>query len=68
MDGGAWPFLVGGVTCLVNSDNERDLGLLNRRVSAGTRFRLGVGRLYDANAYVAGFALVTSLLRGTVGD
>ena len=28
MDGGAWPFLVGGVICLVNSDNERDSGLL----------------------------------------
>lgn len=25
----AWPFLVGGVICLVNSDNERDLNLLN---------------------------------------
>ena len=31
MGGGAWPFLVGGVICLVNSDNERDLNLLNRR-------------------------------------
>ena len=30
MDGGAWPFLVGGVICLVNSDNERDFSLLNR--------------------------------------
>ena len=29
MGGGAWPFLVGGVICLVNSDNERDLILLN---------------------------------------
>ncbi len=29
MGGGAWPFLVGGVICLVNSDNERDSGLLN---------------------------------------
>ncbi len=29
MDGGAWPFLVGGVICLVNSDNERDSSLLN---------------------------------------
>ena len=29
MDGGAWPFVVGGVICLVNSDNERDSGLLN---------------------------------------
>ena len=28
MKGGAWPFLVGGVICLVNSDNERDLYLL----------------------------------------
>ncbi len=30
MGGGAWPFLVGGVICLVDSVNERDLGLLNR--------------------------------------
>ena len=29
MDGGAWPFLVGGAICLVNSDNERDSSLLN---------------------------------------
>ena len=29
MGGGAWPVLVGGVICLVNSDNERDLNLLN---------------------------------------
>ena len=28
MVGGAWPFLVGGAICLVNSDNERDFGLL----------------------------------------
>jgi hypothetical protein len=32
MGGGAWPFLVGGVICLVNSDNERDLNLLNSPV------------------------------------
>ena len=31
MGGGAWPFLVGGVTCLVNSVNERDLNLLTSR-------------------------------------
>jgi hypothetical protein len=30
MGGGAWPFLVGGVICLVNSVNERDLSLLSR--------------------------------------
>ena len=29
MVGGAWPFLVGGAICLVNSDNERDFDLLN---------------------------------------
>ena len=29
MGGGAWPFLVGGVICLINFDNERDLSLLN---------------------------------------
>ena len=28
MDCGAWPFLVGGLICLVNSDNERDSVLL----------------------------------------
>ena len=31
MGGGAWPFLVGGVICLVNSVNERDLNLLNSK-------------------------------------
>jgi hypothetical protein len=31
--GGAWPFLVGGSICLVNSDNERDSNLLNRTSS-----------------------------------
>ena len=34
MGGGAWPFLVGGVICLVNSDNERDLSLLTSQVNA----------------------------------
>ncbi|KAK7356698.1 hypothetical protein VNO80_15973 [Phaseolus coccineus] len=32
MGGDAWPFLVGGVICLVNSVNERDLSLLNSYV------------------------------------
>jgi hypothetical protein len=39
MGGGAWPFLVGGVICLVNSDNERDLNLLNSQ--AGFRWLSG---------------------------
>jgi hypothetical protein len=34
--GGAWPFLVGGVICLVNSVNERDLDLLNSEHSSGS--------------------------------
>ncbi len=32
--GGAWPFLVRGVVCQVDSDNERDLSLLTM-LSAG---------------------------------
>ena len=34
MGGGAWPFLVGGVICLVNSVNERDPRLLNSLANA----------------------------------
>jgi len=37
MGGGAWPFLVGGVICLVNSVNERDLSLLTSRVESARR-------------------------------
>ena len=37
MGGGAWPFLVGGVICLVNSVNERDLNLLNSVLNLGSR-------------------------------
>jgi hypothetical protein len=36
MGGGAWPFLVGGVICLVNSVNERDLNLLNSHANLGS--------------------------------
>ena len=39
MGGGAWPFLVGGVICLVNSDNERDLILLNSHGDACHRWQ-----------------------------
>jgi hypothetical protein len=35
--GGAWPFLVGGVICLVNSVNERDLNLLNSSANLDLR-------------------------------
>ena len=40
MGGGAWPFLVGGVICLVNSVNERDLNLLNSQENHPIRRRL----------------------------
>ena len=40
MGGGAWPFLVGGVICLVNSDNERDLSLLNSSANLRIRWQL----------------------------
>ena len=36
MGSGAWPFLVGGVICLVNSVNERDLNLLNSYTNFGS--------------------------------
>ena len=50
MGGGAWPFLVGGVICLVNSDNERDSILLNRRTVArnGGRLLRGTSALLAA--------------------
>ena len=37
MGGGAWPFLVGGVICLVNSVNERDLNLLTGHLSGNSQ-------------------------------
>ena len=45
MGGGAWPFLVGGAICLVNSDNERDSVLLTRRVIPVGRRAPGAGGL-----------------------
>ncbi len=37
MGGGAWPFLVGGLPCQVDSGNERDLSLLNSDVCSRSR-------------------------------
>jgi hypothetical protein len=48
--GGAWPFLVGGVICLVNSDNERDSSLLNRLLAYKRRQMLLRGTGVDSNA------------------
>ena len=64
MGAGAWPFLVGGVICLVKSDNERDLNLLNRMLHRVVfwlvGFRLG---LLEGCRLVVGQIL---LLRETV--
>ena len=38
--GGAWPFLVGGAICLVNSVNERDLSLLTSYAEVTLRGQL----------------------------
>jgi len=68
MGGGAWPFLVGGVICLVNSDNERDLRLLNSaaRLAIGTN-----GYVLTSNGTTASWAAstggVTSFSAGTTG-
>ena len=43
MGGGAWPFLVGGVICLVDSDNERDSVLLTSRVAIRSQRRAFTG-------------------------
>jgi hypothetical protein len=40
MGGGAWPFLVGGAICLVNSVNERDLSLLTSYAEVSLRSKL----------------------------
>ncbi len=53
MGGGAWPFLVGGVICLVNSVNERDLSLLNSYAGTfprGQLLRGTVGRLANGSS------------------
>ena len=57
MGGGAWPFLVGGVICLLNCVNERDLNLLNRcLVFNGVLFLEG---LYGLNVWK--FEAITGL-------
>lgn len=60
MGGGAWPFLVGGAICLVNSDNERDSSLLNRRT-------FGISKASDLGRVVFTTDVLTNLLRGTGG-
>ena len=40
MGGGAWPFLVGGLPCQVDSGNERDLSLLTSYAEVTLRGQL----------------------------
>ena len=54
MGGGAWPFLVGGVICLVNSVNERDLNLLNSFLNFGSMVHFLEGlRVFNARKFEA---------------
>lgn len=75
--GGAWPFLVGGAICLVNSDNERDSSLLTRRTFRyleGQRLLVSVAVAVTAVGCAAReFVVFTTgvqlnLLRGTGGS
>ncbi len=65
MSGGAWPFLVGGVICLVDSDNGRDLNLLNRKFDGGN---LGEGvivlRLRLLSISLDPFSIILAFLEG----
>ena len=73
MGGGAWPFLVGGAICLVNSDNERDSSLLTRRFLTSQRpagraesaLFAGCGSVVLRAVFTVG--VQTILLRGTGG-
>ena len=74
MGGGAWPFLVGGVICLVNSVNERDLNLLNSYDNIAIKAGSG-GELSGAGLHGSFHSklcldllvlLLVELLRGTI--
>ena len=53
MGGGAWPFLVGGVICLLNCVNERDLSLLNSVAFILFEHFLGGLRVFNARKFEA---------------
>ncbi|KAK8700695.1 hypothetical protein V6N13_019085 [Hibiscus sabdariffa] len=54
MGGGAWPFLVGGAICLVNSVNERDLSLLTSytEIIAIVGLQRGIPSMRESSARV----------------
>ncbi len=69
MGGGAWPFLVGGVICLVNSVNERDDSLLTSRANPemveASLVSRGPRLLRASGADPEGIGVNKRLLRGT---
>lgn len=71
MGGGAWPFLVGGVICQVNSDNERDSSLLTRRTFDISKVGVGVvtvvQTVWRAARTIFTVGVQSILLRGTSG-
>lgn len=71
MGGGAWPFLVGGVICQVNSDNERDSSLLTRRTfdisKVGAGCVAAVQTVVRAARTIFTVGVQSILLRGTSG-
>ena len=61
MGGGAWPFLVGGVICLVDSVNERDLNLLTSRCRFRTaRVVVGAASVASVGAFTLSSPVATS--------
>ena len=65
LGGGAWPFLVGGVICLVDSVNKRVLNLLTSRAVSerrGSEVGSGVCRF---GSVLLHSPLLWRLLRGT---
>ena len=61
MGGGAWPFLVGGVICLVDSVNERDLNLLtSRAVSERRGLLVGAASVASVGAFTLSSPVATS--------
>lgn len=71
MGGGAWPFLVGGVICQVNSDNERDSSLLTRRTFDISKVGVGlvtvVQTAWRTARSIFTVGVQSILLRGTSG-
>ena len=65
MGGGAWPFLVGGVICLVNSVNERDLSLLTSNAYPLSQLPSGYVRAFAPSGASARTKLTESQCRLT---